>query len=427
MLTHLRIVQARVPGTDGYRDGLRPRLQGLFAARGFPHFYVTLSPADVRNPLVLHVADPALLLELQRRYGQDAVQAFDPREALCGMAGPNVSMPSNMDMHRVVSDDPVCAVKFFYRVVILALRELFGARCPFTGDTTPPDGCAASGLFGCVGDVDAFFGVTEAQQRGSLHVHLFLWLLAQWNAAGIAGSLDAAFFGPDGLRERMLRYVEMATQASVDLLHRKLGLPRRPEGVPPMMQRTADLEEAGQTADPDTAADTDLELDDEQQWAHERFAYQCQATDNNAPLTGMASSRLGPYGEGLQFYADRGPPGSGSVEVDEDARQWAGVAIGDAWDVTADSGLHACRRTCMRKRAVLGIVCRAMFWHLLEHGARWLLCPGKRLRTPEPDVPLAAEVDEGIDAGGQRRGSVPGPARREHRGVGTETMVALKQ
>ncbi len=210
-----------------------------------------------------------------------------------------------------------------------------------------------------------------------------MWLLAQWNAADVVGSLDEAFFGPYGLRARMLRYAEMATQASVDLLYQKLGLEQAPEDVPPLMRRATDLEAEGLTTDPEVAACTDLTLDEGQRRAHDRFETQCQAADNNRPLTDMASSRLGPVWEGLEFYADRAPPVPDPAGADEDARRWAGCAIGDAWDVTADSGIHACRRTCMRKRAVLGIVCRAMFWHLLAHGARWLLRPGKRLRPPD--------------------------------------------
>ena len=319
-------------------------------------------------------------------------------------------MPSNTDMHRIVSEDPVAAVQFFYRTVELALRELFAVRCPFTGDPTPPDGCAASALFGCVGDVDAFFGVTEAQQRGSLHVHLFLWLLAQWDAADLAASLDATFFDEEvGLRARMLRYVEMATQASVDLLPRKFGLPARPDGLPPMMVSAPDA------VDP-SSDDEQQSSDEEQQAARERFALQCQAADNNAPLTGMAASRLGPPEEGLRFYADYAE--EGRDDGGPDAHRWAEGAISDAWDVTADGGLHACRRSCQRKRAVLGIVCRAMFWHLVARGARWLLRAGKATTdspTHHPsasDETLAAVVDEGIDEGGQRRGAVL--SRRTH-------------
>ena len=48
------------------------------------------------------------------------------------------------------------------------------SEAPAAGaDALPADGCAASGDGGALGDVDAFFGVTETQARAGLQISWF--------------------------------------------------------------------------------------------------------------------------------------------------------------------------------------------------------------------------------------------------------------
>eukprot|EP00663_Eupelagonemidae_sp_cell21sb_P009662 gene9662-biopygen8288 len=61
--------------------------------------------------------------------------------------------------------------------------------------------------------------------RGTLHFHFFVWLIMQSGLDTLANTLDDAFFGPDGMRARLLRYIEMSGQESVALLPAKLGVP----------------------------------------------------------------------------------------------------------------------------------------------------------------------------------------------------------
>ena len=315
--------------------------------------------------------------------------------ATLGLIGDGVElpMPSSAGMQRLIAADPVGATFVFRRIVCAVLRDVLGARAPATGDALPDDGCAASGDGGALGDVDAFFGVTECQARGSLHYHCLVWVLREWNASDDIDAIRERFFGPDGFRARFLRYVEAVSSESVHTLPAKLGAAEAFDDLPPLPLSAEHRRLMGRTAGDETAAE---------QRAEERAAR--DATADGAPLTGGAASRIAPAGQLPSYYVDA------AVE----ASKWARDALDDAWSCAAAFGTHECRPGCGKKRPRVGLVCRHGYWHLIPRGDdRWEVARGKAA-DPLPDTfvampsygELAAHVDPGIDAGGQDTGRI---------------------
>eukprot|EP00662_Eupelagonemidae_sp_cell21_P025068 gene25068-22581_t len=193
------LAQSTIPGTDGYRDSLRYRIQALRAARGQPTFWLTLNPADVRHPLVLRLVDPRLLREVH----DGGVDLSSTLDLFACESEEAMRMPSARHMQRLIAEDPVAAVAFFYRAIRLTLKELLGIDAPLTGTPLDADGCAASGGGGVLGDADALFG---------------------WHASDLVDAIRGRYFGPDGFRARFLRWVEALSFESVRTLPAKFGV-----------------------------------------------------------------------------------------------------------------------------------------------------------------------------------------------------------
>lgn len=67
-----------------------------------------------------------------------------------------------------IAANPYAAAQYFHFIILTTLETLFGIRC--TGNRTICD----VGMLGCVA---GYFSVVEAQGRGTLHVHMLLWLV----------------------------------------------------------------------------------------------------------------------------------------------------------------------------------------------------------------------------------------------------------
>ena len=79
-------------------------------------------------------------------------------------------------MHRLVAQDPVAAVRAFHAHVHSFFEQCLGCSC--TPEDLHEDGIASNAGATLFGDVFAAFGAIEPQMRGSLHIHLLLHLLA---------------------------------------------------------------------------------------------------------------------------------------------------------------------------------------------------------------------------------------------------------
>lgn len=117
-------------------------IRSLIIDQGVPHFYVTINPADVYNPLVRFLA------------GSDI----------------NVDrcLPKDHDYHKqamLVAKNPVAAAKFFNIYMKAFICALLGFR--------DDERLSYKGI---LGKVKAYYGTVEAQGRGTLHCHMMIWL-----------------------------------------------------------------------------------------------------------------------------------------------------------------------------------------------------------------------------------------------------------
>ena len=215
------------------------------------------------------------------------------------------------------------------------------------------------------GGVDAVFGVTESQRRGTLHLHAFVWVLREWQASDLVSAVRRRYYGAGGLRDQFLRWVEWVSHESVATLPAKLGAPA-PD---------ADTAHLGPSRRDDAAADDEAAPSAEaaaEDAAETRWRDR-SGRDVTQPLTGATASRLGPFEKPPGFYcpaanADADATSAATaaagdaVSADEvEALTWAEASLDDARDVAADMGVHGCRQGCWARRRGVGVVCRHGF------------------------------------------------------------------
>lgn len=93
-----------------------------------------------------------------------------------------------------MAQDPFVSAAFFNFLIQTTLETLFGIRI------LPQQ---VESHMGVLGVVNGYFGMIEAQGRGSLHVHMLLWLRHAPNADEMLELLTHSDF-----REKVAKYVE---------------------------------------------------------------------------------------------------------------------------------------------------------------------------------------------------------------------------
>ena len=85
----------------------------------------------------------------------------------------NIMGPDANQRARNMAHDPFASASFFNFIIWTTLEMLFGIR------VFPRQ---IESHMGVLGFINGYFGVVEAQGRGSLHVHMLLWLRHAPNA-----------------------------------------------------------------------------------------------------------------------------------------------------------------------------------------------------------------------------------------------------
>ncbi|KAJ3504785.1 hypothetical protein NLJ89_g7757 [Agrocybe chaxingu] len=133
------MVSRHVPGSDGYKLMLRNQIRSLVNFYGTPTLFITLNPSDVDNLLVRLFSGEDIDLEDLTR-GED-LSSWKRR------------------MH--AAWNPVACALFFDFIVSKFISIVLGY------------GTGKAGLFG---KCTAYFGTVEAQGKGTLHLHMLVWL-----------------------------------------------------------------------------------------------------------------------------------------------------------------------------------------------------------------------------------------------------------
>ena len=131
-------------GTDESRIKIRSFIWGVCMMKNPPSIWLTINPVDMQDPIVQVLCGQEIDL--------DNFTRMDDR-------------PSDV----AIASDPYAAAYFFHLMVNAILQQLLGIkgykhRQPVQREK------------GILGHVEAHVGTVEAQGRGTLHLHIILWL-----------------------------------------------------------------------------------------------------------------------------------------------------------------------------------------------------------------------------------------------------------
>jgi hypothetical protein len=146
---HISATRAKVMGTDESRIKIRRQVWSTVVLRGPPSLWITINPSDTNDPIAQVLAGEDIDLD---DFHADS--------------GPNAETRSY-----IIASDPHAASEFFHLIINAVLEDLFGIRGR-TGKKTK-----ISRKEGIFGRVASYIGTVEAQGRGTLHLHMVLWLL----------------------------------------------------------------------------------------------------------------------------------------------------------------------------------------------------------------------------------------------------------
>ncbi|KIK32555.1 hypothetical protein CY34DRAFT_110924 [Suillus luteus UH-Slu-Lm8-n1] len=224
---HLTAVRSKVMGTDESRTKIRSLIWGMSVMNNPPSLWITINPTDTHDP----IAQVFTGAEIDLDHFQH-------------LAGPDSHTRSIR-----IAEDPFAAAKFFHFIVSAILEELFGIRASHTkaGIIRHP------GIFGTV---QGYIGTVEAQGRGTLHLHIILWLSHAPTASEIKDLLQTETFRTtvaSFIAQNIHGYHPHVTADTLKTLPRQTAVsysrppdPRSPTFLTDKLQLTRDLVRAVQ-------------------------------------------------------------------------------------------------------------------------------------------------------------------------------------
>jgi hypothetical protein len=169
LLNHIKTIGGRVMGSAYSRTALRTKIHALIYNQGLPSIFLTLNPADIHSPVALYFAGVKLDLD-------------------------NIQMEQLMNAYKraeIIASHPVATAKFFHLLITNILDTMI--------------------VGGVLGPVKAYFGTVESQGRGSLHLHLLIWLDHDMKPADMKEKIQNADF-----REKLKAYLEDIIKEDLD-------------------------------------------------------------------------------------------------------------------------------------------------------------------------------------------------------------------
>jgi hypothetical protein len=169
----------RVMGSDQARYQLRSQIWSTAITKGPPSLWITINPSDIHDPIAQVFAGENIDLD-----------------SFMSTMGPDKDQRA-----RNIAADPYAAAKFFHFMVRVIFETLFQVKVRQYK--------VKSGK-GVLGRISAYFGTVESQGRGTLHLHLLVWLWHTPNADELTDLLKSERF-----RARMVAYIRANIRAYV--------------------------------------------------------------------------------------------------------------------------------------------------------------------------------------------------------------------
>lgn len=176
----------QVMGSNETRAGYRSEIWATSVWKRPMNLWITINPNDLHDPLVQVLAGEMIDMDrFNRTFGPDSHKRAQ-----------NVAF------------DPYAAAKYFNTVVNLVLDKLFGI--------TSQRGRVKSDM-GLLGRLSAYYGIVEAQGRGTLHLHMFIWLEDSPSADEMVHLLETS----EEFRSKVEAYIDSNISAHVPGLSTK--------------------------------------------------------------------------------------------------------------------------------------------------------------------------------------------------------------
>lgn len=177
----LSALRSKVMGTDESRIRIRSQIKGMTVKKGPPSLWITLNPSDTGDPIAQVIAGEEIDLDNFEK-----------------TSGPNSDQRSMN-----ISEDPYAAAKFFHFIIQVIIEELFGVKAGGQGHSIKRN----EGIFG---EVAAYVGTVEAQGRGTLHLHIVVWLSGALSSSEMKEALQS-----DKFRRKVSTYIATNIRADI--------------------------------------------------------------------------------------------------------------------------------------------------------------------------------------------------------------------
>lgn len=259
----IRSSGSKVMGSNASRASFRSQIFSTSLFLNPPSLWITINPVDLHDPIMQIFAGEEIDMDnFNTRFGPNAAQ----RSAN-------------------VSRNPYAATMFFNFMITLILETLFGIKVNRRAQKIE----SSVGVFG---RVNAYYGIVEAQGRGSLHLHMLVWLTGAPSSDEMHELLKSEAF-----RNRIVAYVDACMRADLD------GLTK---DTIPLIPREPELAWA---RPPDPSSNTyDHGLkDNERRLARSQQTHECRKTTCllfRGPRSGYVCKRRAPFPTASQTTVD---------------------------------------------------------------------------------------------------------------------------
>jgi hypothetical protein len=177
LVKNIRSVSGNAMGSVHKRSSLRSQMHALIFNQRLFSIFLTINPADIHHPLAMYFA------------GID----FDLDNIL------PESLPSTYELAQIIVSHPVATAKFFHHLISSILAAFI-------------EGGSNGGV---LRKIKACFGTIESQGRGSLHLHILIWLGHDLTPVDLKNSVQNENF-----KENLITYLE-------DIVKKDLGISGR--------------------------------------------------------------------------------------------------------------------------------------------------------------------------------------------------------
>jgi len=177
---HVVTANGRVIGSDHARAQYHSMIWGTCLFLGGPTIWITINPADIHDPIAQVFAGETINMD-----------NFN-----------NLLGPGSHHRAKNIMSNPYAAARFFDFIVHTMLETLIGIT---------KHGSRVTSQLGILGQVTAYFGVVEVQGRGTLHLHMLMWLASTPNSKEMEQALKTKVF-----REKIRIYIARNIRAHLD-------------------------------------------------------------------------------------------------------------------------------------------------------------------------------------------------------------------